>query len=115
MTYVRHIDGGGPEWIEGPPFLDRKGEQSMGGDRAVSLTDVLGVIRDFEPIEPAGISAGTLSWELHQPETEISPLIERAAADGLLEPTGVDERSGQTLWRLTGQGHERIDGSSGSQ
>ena len=87
----------------------------MDGDRAVSLTDVLGVIRDFEPVEAAGISAGTLSWELHRPEAEISPVIERAAAEGLLEPTGVDGRSGQTLWRLTARGHERIDDSSGSE
>jgi hypothetical protein len=79
----------------------------MVGDRAVSLTDVLGVLQDFEPFEPAGVSAGLLSWELHQTEAAISPMLERAVSEGLVESAGVDERSGQTLWRLTEQGRSR--------
>ena len=84
----------------------------MVGDRAVSLIDVLQVMRDFEPFEPAGIGSGLVSWELHQTEPAVSPVIERAVSDALLEPAGVDDRSGQPLWRLTDQGRRRLGGAS---
>jgi hypothetical protein len=67
-------------------------------------------LSDFEPFEPAGVSVGLVAWQLHQPEKAIAPLIELARGQGLIDRMGVDERSGQTLWRLTDQGRERLRG-----
>jgi hypothetical protein len=80
----------------------------MGMNRPVTMTDVLGVMREFEPYEPAGIGIGLIAWELHQPETAITPHVERASAAGWIEAAGRDPRSGEELWRLTLQGRARI-------
>jgi hypothetical protein len=79
----------------------------MDGD-TISLTDVLRVVDDFEPFEPAGVSAGLIAWELHELEAEVAPMLEVASDQGLLERAGVEGRSGQPLWRLTEQGRETV-------
>jgi hypothetical protein len=78
----------------------------MGGNGTISLTDVLEVVSDFEPFEPAGVSTGLVAWELHSMEPAISRLVEEALRAGMLEHCGVDHRSGQALWRLTEHGRE---------
>lgn len=82
----------------------------MSGDKAVSLTDVLQVVMEFESFEPDGVSSGLVAWELKQHEGAIGPVIEAAAEQELLAPAGVDDRSGQQLWRLTAQGRSRLLG-----
>jgi hypothetical protein len=80
----------------------------MGGNGMVGVKDVLEVVNDFEPFEPAGVSTGLVAWELHSLETAIERLVEQAVQTGLLEQAGVDDRSGQALWRLTEQGRETL-------
>ena len=82
----------------------------MSGDGAVSLSDVLGVVREFEPFEPAGVGTGLVAWELQRDDAAIAPLIEQALEGGLLEYAGVDARTGQRLWRLTEQGRRELGG-----
>jgi len=80
----------------------------MGTGRVVTIADVLGVMREFEPYEPAGIGTGLIAWELHRPEAAIRPLIERASAAGWIAPAGRDRRSGEELWRLTTHGRAQV-------
>jgi hypothetical protein len=79
-----------------------------GGDGTVSISDVLGVVREFEPFEPAGVGTGLVAWELQQDDAAITPLIGQAIERGLLEYAGVDERTGQRLWRLTDEGRRGL-------
>jgi hypothetical protein len=83
----------------------------MGGNGKVDVADVLEVVNDFEPFEPAGVSTGLVAWELHSPEPAIDRLVEQAVQAGLLERAGVDHRSGQALWRLTDNGRDALAAS----
>jgi hypothetical protein len=80
----------------------------MGGDGSVSITDVLEVVGDFEPFEPAGVGTGLVAWELHEQEPAVAPVVAVALERGLLEYAGIDGRSGERLWRLTKQGRAAI-------
>lgn len=84
------------------------GDGSVGGDGLVSVTDVLKVVRDFEPFEPAGVGPGLVAWELHVRDAEVAPVFALARERGLVEPAGWDERSRQPLWRLTTQGRANL-------
>lgn len=70
------------------------------------MQDVLGVLREFERLEPGGVSAGLIAWELYQPDAEIAELIELARERRLIEMAGLDGRTGEALWRLTPSGRE---------
>lgn len=79
----------------------------------VSLKDVLEVLREFERLEPGGVSLGLIAWELYQPDAAIAELIELARERRLIELAGADSRSGEALWRLTASGRTTIKGSHG--
>ncbi len=72
--------------------------------RAISMHDVLEVLREFERLEPGGVSAGLIAWELYQSDAQIVALIELAREQRLIEQAGVDGRTGEALWRLTATG-----------
>ena len=63
---------------------------------------LLSVVRDFEAA--GGASPGLVAWELSVEETAIRLSCARAAADGLLEPAGIDRQEQEELWRLTPRG-----------
>jgi hypothetical protein len=85
-----------------------RAKHQMAGDGLVSVTDVLEVVGDFEPFEPAGVGTGLVAWELHEHESAIAPVVEVALERGLLEYAGVDDRSGERLWRLTKRGRAAL-------
>jgi hypothetical protein len=79
----------------------------------VSMKEMLEVLREFEVLEPGGVSLGLLAWELYQPEAWIAELIEVARGQGMIELAGADSRTGEALWRLTSSGRDSITASGG--
>ncbi|MEA2157713.1 MAG: hypothetical protein QOD66_93 [Solirubrobacteraceae bacterium] len=82
--------------------------------RPVSMNEMLKVLREFEVLQPGGVSLGLVAWELYQPDAWIAELIERARGEGLIELAGADSRTGEALWRLTSGGRDSITPSGGS-
>ncbi len=78
------------------------------GDGIVSVKDVLEVMREFEPFEPAGVGTGLIAWELHTHEATIAPLVNQALAGRMIEAAGRDHRSGDQLWQLTAIGRASL-------
>jgi hypothetical protein len=74
---------------------------------------VLEVVAEFEPLEPAGVSAGLVAWELDQTEQTIEPVIHHARENGMIERVGWDRDSGERLWRLTPHGRARLATAEG--
>jgi hypothetical protein len=70
------------------------------------MKDVLEVLREFERLEPSGVSLGLIAWELYQPDAAIAELIELARQRRLIELAGADRRTGEPLWRLTLSGRQ---------
>jgi hypothetical protein len=82
-------------------------------ERPASMTEMLEVLREFEVLEPGGVSLGLVAWELYQPGAWIAELIEQARGQGLIELAGADSRTGEALWRLTSGGRDSITPSGG--
>lgn len=70
------------------------------------MKKVLQVLREFDALEPGGVSLGLIAWELYERDAWIAELIEHAHAQGLVELSGADVRSGERLWRLTEDGRQ---------
>jgi hypothetical protein len=77
------------------------------------MREMLEVLREFEVLEPGGVSLGLVAWELYQPDAWIAELIEVARGQGLIELAGADNRTGEALWRLTSGGRDSITSSGG--
>jgi hypothetical protein len=74
--------------------------------QTVSMNDVLKVLREFERLEPSGVSLGLIAWELYQPDAAVAELIQLARDRRLIELAGADTRTGEPLWRLTPTGRQ---------
>ncbi len=77
---------------------------------AVTRRDVLEVIGEFESLEPDGVSAGLVAWELNTGERAVGAHVEAAESEGLIAPSGWDETRGERLWRLTAAGRDELAG-----
>jgi len=77
-------------------------------ERPVSMNEMLEVLREFEALEPGGVSGGLVAWELYQADACIAELIEQARGQGLIALAGADDRTGEALWRLTSAGRDSI-------
>lgn len=74
----------------------------------VSVDRVLEVVGEFEPLEPTGVSAGLIAWELLESEQVVASLVHAARRRGMIEGAGWDPEQGERLWRLTPRGRARL-------
>jgi hypothetical protein len=79
----------------------------------VSVRDVLEVIDEFEEFESDGVSASLVGWELLAPGLVVTSALRLADARGMIARTGWDPTLGESLWRVTPLGRERL-GAAGS-
>ncbi len=84
-------------------------------DGLVAVGDVLEVLGEFESLEPEGVSAALVAWELRQSEATVDALIEAAQREQLIELSGWDGRQGEQLWQLTAAGRDHLDGRTRSR
>lgn len=74
----------------------------------VSMREMLEVLREFEALEPSGVSLGLIAWELYERDGSVAELIAHARERGLIELAGADTHSGEPLWRLTQAGRQMV-------
>jgi hypothetical protein len=73
-----------------------------------SIKKVLRVIKEFEQLEPTGVSAQLIAWELLEPEHVVTSLMTAAEAEAMVEPAGFDDKRGERLWQLTARGQAAL-------
>jgi hypothetical protein len=74
----------------------------------MSLKRVLEVLREFEPLEPTGVSTGLIAWELQEAEHVVASVMHEARSKGMIERAGWDSERGERLWRLTDLGRQQL-------
>jgi hypothetical protein len=91
--------------------VDRRVARRPGGDRSVGAV-VLSVRQVLQAVAELGeASLQLVCWELSVHEREARPAFERAIADGLLVPCGVDELHGEAMYALTDAGRSWLEGA----
>jgi hypothetical protein len=71
---------------------------------AVTLANVLETIREF-----GEANLPLIAWEFTVPERVVESAWSHVLAEGLIETSGIDEDTGEGMYRLTHRGELRVD------
>ncbi len=81
------------------------GEPSLRAAVQLSVAEVLGVVEQFEA--PGGASIELAARELSVDLPLVASAWSRAIRDGFLKGAGIDQASGEKMWRLSNRGRSR--------
>ena len=80
-------------------------EPHAGTAAQLSVAEVLGVVGHFE--DSGGASIELTAWELSVDQALVASAWSRAIREGFLNAAGIDQASGEKMWRLTDRGRSR--------
>ncbi len=89
-----------------PPSGVADRQPSLHAAVQLSVAEVLGIIGHFEPA--GGASIELVAWELSVDPALVASAWSRAIREGFVERAGVDEASGEKIWRLSDRGRSRL-------